>query len=103
MTSDYVKFCEGLEKVDMTIEKILQMRNGTNTCYVDFIEFFISAVIGKNKYKENKCDKLLLEFVSIGDEALAILIFENNFETWKDMAAKGISKNSEVSRKYTNG
>jgi hypothetical protein len=39
----------------------------------------------------------------VSDEALAILIFENNIETWKDMAEKNITKNSDVSRKYTNG
>ena len=71
--------------------------------YFDFIEYFLSAVVGKTYYKEHRCEKLLSEYASVSDEALAILIFENNFETWKDMAKRNITKNSVVNRKYTNG
>ena len=34
---------------------------------------------------------------------MAILIYENNVETWKDMVDKNITKNSKVTKKYTNG
>ena len=50
-----------------------------------------------------KCNRLISEFTKIGDEALAILIFENNIDTWKDMYQNDIKKNSKVARKYTNG
>jgi len=79
------------------------LRNDTTGLYFDFIEYFLSAVIGKTYYKENRCEKLLSEYASVSDEALAILIFENNFETWRDMAKQNITKNSVVTRKYTNG
>ena len=68
-----------------------------------FIEYFVSAVVGKIKYKENRCEKMLSSYATTSDEALLILIYENNIETWKDMAMKDITKNSDVSRKYTNG
>lgn len=50
-----------------------------------------------------RCNKLISEFITIGDEALAILIFENNIDTWMDMFKNNIRKNSKVARKYTNG
>ena len=81
----------------------MELRKNTSGVYFDFIEYFVSSVVGKNYYKENKCDKLLSEYASVSDEALAILIFENNINTWIDMAVKNITKNSDVIRKYTNG
>jgi hypothetical protein len=81
----------------------MQMRKDSSSLYFDFIEYFVSSVVGRNHYKYHRCDKLLSEFTSVSDEALAILIFENNLDTWKDMAEKNITKNSDVIRKYTNG
>lgn len=104
--SDYVEACGGITKVKgkISLEQILQMRSGSDKyIYFDFIEYFVSAVIGKKRYKANKCDKLLSTYASISDEALALLAFENNFDTWYDMAKKKITKGSDVPRKYTNG
>ena len=50
-----------------------------------------------------RCEKKISEFTTVSDEALAILIFENNLDTWKDMSEKNITKNSSVAKKYTNG
>ena len=41
--------------------------------------------------------------MTVSDETLAILIYENNAEIWKDMVDKNITKNSKVTNKYTNG
>ena len=87
----------------MTISQILSLRKDMSSIYSDFIEFFISSIVGKNYYKENRCFKLLSEFTTVSDEAMAILTYENNIKTWKDMASKNITKNSNVGRKYTNG
>ena len=87
----------------MTLSEILKLRNDSTNLYYDFIEYFVSSVVGKNFYKFHKTDKLLSEYTTVSDEALAILIYENNIDTWKDMASKKITKNSSVGRKYTNG
>ena len=63
----------------------------------------MSTVVGKKVYKQSRCDKLLSEFVTIGDEALAILIFENNFDIWIKMAEKNVTKIPGFKKKYTNG
>ena len=100
---DYYKACEGQSKTPMSVHKILNLRKDTSSLYYDFIEYFVSAVVGKNHYNSCRSYKLLSEFTTVSDEALAILIYENNIDTWKDMANRKITKNSNVSRKYTNG
>ena len=60
-------------------------------------------VLLKIYFKNNWCNQSLSDFTTIKDEALAILIYENNAETWKDMVDKNITKNSKVTKKYTNG
>ena len=62
----------------------------------------MSSITDKIYFKNNRCEKLLSEFTTISDEALAILIYENNATTWKDMVDKNITKKSEVTKKYTN-
>lgn len=73
------------------MEKVLALRSDTSGLYFNFIEYFLSAVVGKIYYRENKCEKLLLDYATVSDEALAILTFENNIETWKDMANHNIT------------
>ena len=34
---------------------------------------------------------------------MAILIYENNLDTWRDMVEKEITKNSSIVKKFTNG
>lgn len=100
---DYWKAKGESGKETMTLKEILQMRKNSTSIYFDFIEYFVSAVVGKMKYKNHCCEKLLSSFTTVSDEALAILIFENNIATWNNMASKNITKNSGVTRKYTNG
>ena len=99
----YLVACKGIKKMTLNLEQVLLMRNDTSGMYFDFIEYFILAVVGKIYYKENRCENLLSDFTTVSDEALAILIIENNFDTWWDMAKRNITKDSGVGRKYTNG
>ena len=43
------------------------------------------------------------KYATISDEAFALLILENNYETWMDMALTGNTKTSKIPQKYTNG
>ena len=79
------------------------MRSKGNFMYFDFVNYFISAVIGKTKYKRNSCTNLLSKYASVSDEAFAILSLENIFDTWIDMAIRSNTKTSNVPCKYTNG
>ena len=101
--SDYSRACKKGGKTFMTISNISNLRNDSTGLYFEFIEYFLSSVVGKNQYKMCRCEKKISEFATVSDEALAILIFENNLDTWKDMSEKNITKNSSVAKKYTNG
>lgn len=76
----------------------MEMRQDTTCLYFDFIEYFASSVVGKNYCKYHSCNKLFSEFTSVSDEAMTILIFDNNIDIWKDMSEKNITKNSNVVR-----
>ena len=90
-------------KKDVDLEQILHLRKENNLAYFDFIEYFVSAVIGKLRYKQNCCDALLSQYASVSDEAFAILIFENNLDAWVDMGLRKDTSGTQVPRKYTNG
>ena len=91
-------------KCDTSIDKILKLRqDGEAGYYIDFLEFFIPSVVGKMVYKDNCCIKRLSEYVSISDEAFAILVLENNIDCWIDMFNNQTTTTTSVKRKYTNG
>ena len=69
----------------ISFDEILNMRKDSTGLYFKFIEYFIAPVVGKVFYKENRCERLISDYISVSDEAFAILIFENNYETWCDM------------------
>ena len=79
----------------MLLDESLSWRKDSTGLYFNFIEYFIAPVVGIF-YKENRCERLISDFISVGDEAFAILIFENNYETWCDMVKRNNAKNSNV-------
>ena len=56
--------------------------------YHDFISYFVKPVVGKCKFDNNSFKYLLSRYVTVSDEAFALLTFENNYERWLDMAIK---------------
>ena len=60
-------------------------------------------MVGNQKWKIRHTEGLLRTLITEADEALAAVIFENNFEEW-DMLARGleIDKNKRLTR-YTHG
>lgn len=87
----------------MDMQQVLQMRSEGNFMYYDFINYFVSAVIGKMNYKKKSCSIVLSKYATVSDEAFALLSLENNYDTWMDMGLTGNTKSSKVPRKYTNG
>ena len=61
------------------------------------------TMVGNQKWKIRHTEGLLRTLITEADEALAAVIFENNFEEW-DMLARGleIDKNKRLTR-YTHG
>ena len=77
---DYCNACKLEGKPFMTISQIMELRKDTTGLYFEFIEYFLSSVVGKNHFKMYRCEKLMSEFTTVSDEALAILIMENNIK-----------------------
>jgi hypothetical protein len=69
--------------------------------YVDFVEYYVSAVIGLRHFEKQKCNKTYSSYVTISDEAFAILSIENNWDRWMAMAKAQAWKTSPVPTKWT--
>ena len=54
-------------------------------------------------FDQDKRNHLLSRFVTVSDEAYALLVCENNLEKWFDMYKRQDRKKSDVVPKYTNG
>src|SRR5687768_10630303 len=102
---DSLKACGGVEnaKEMMSMEQVLQMRSPNNYIYFDFINHFVSAVVGKTKHKSDSHTRLLSKFATVSDEAFALLSLEINYDTWMDIGVTSDTKTSRVHGKYTNG
>ena len=67
---------------------IVESRHKDIPSYVDFFNLFVANVVGK-KHFENVCwREKLSNYVTVSDEAIALLIYENNYERWTDMGEK---------------
>ena len=82
MNIAYMVACKCIKKITLNLDQVLLMQNDTSRMYYDFIKYFNIAVVGKIYYKENWCENLLSDFTTVSDEALVIMIIENNFDTW---------------------
>jgi len=60
-------------------------------------------VVGKRKFDKSSYKYLLSRYVSVSDEAFALLIFENNYDRWLDMAIRNNWTTSDVMPLYTTG
>ena len=69
--------------------------------YKDFASFFVSGVIGIRQFERKKCHFKYSTYVTVSDEAFAVLTLENNWMRWSDMAETGDWKESTVASKYT--
>ena len=71
---------------------------GLNRPWIGFFEYMVPFVTGKGEWRKNKSTKVVSEIVSPTDEAFALVVLENKYETW-------IPKDSDnvPSAKYTSG
>ena len=70
--------------------------------YVMFVNHFVRVIVGCALYDSLVAKRVMSEFVGVSDEALALLIWENQEERWQDMVARGTNK-SPKQGKYTDG
>src|SRR5687768_8382725 len=82
---------------------IVNTRQKSKNMYIDFFRLFVAPVVGKKKFEDLCYRSKLSTFVTISDEALALLIFENNYARWMDMGKNRNWTSSSVRPKYTTG
>ena len=71
--------------------------------YYDFFSYFLSSVIGKRIYNQNKLKLLISQYSTISDEAFALLVLENHEERWLHMHLHNDYKNCDIQPKYSTG
>ena len=69
--------------------------------YADFVVFYIGAVVGLRRFEKDKCRKKYSEYVTVSDEAFAVLTLENNWLRWMAMAKAKHWKDSPVATRWT--
>ena len=81
-------------------EDVIDLRKNTNAAYEEFCDLLLPSVVGKVKWKRNAHQKLLSQFITPTDEALCLLLLENNWDRWKDIA-HGKTKDNLALTKFT--
>ena len=78
-------------------------RHNLGKIYYKFALNFISVVVRKKKF-ENYCIRFpFSQYVTVSDEAFALLIFENNYDRWTSMAINDQWTSSSIKPAYTSG
>ena len=66
--------------------KIADIENGRNnldsSIYTLFCEKYVPCVMGKIKFKTHCYAKMLKDYCTVSDEAMAMLVYSNNFDQW---------------------
>ena len=60
--------------------------------YNTFFDVFVKRVVGVRKFERHATKHLLSEFVTVTDEAFALLVYENQEERWRIMAEENHKK-----------
>ena len=66
-----------------------------------FCEYFFKCIVGSKTWKKEITNKKLSQIMSVSDEALAYLIYENNKIVWMRMIETKNTKKTDVKTKYT--
>jgi hypothetical protein len=84
------------------LEDILEMRNGGE--YVFFADVCMECVAGKIDWKNQRSTVPMSKVASVTDEAFALLLLDNGYYQWCDMArVDNPTKRSTLAPKYTQG
>jgi hypothetical protein len=74
----------------------------SNVIYKDFVSFFVSGVVSIRRFDRHKLHtRYYSTYVTVSNEAFAVLTIENNWKWWGSMAEREEWKDSDVSSMYT--
>ena len=72
-------------------EQILRLRENPENSYMVFCDVVLAQIVGKHDWKVNSGRKKLSEYVTTSNEAFGLLLLENSWTTWKEMAGNADS------------
>ena len=84
-----------------TTKDYLQMRKNRMT-YSTFFDYFVRTVVSCHTYDLMARSQTLSNFVTVTDEAFALLLHENQEGRWNEMATLNVTK-STILGAYTDG
>ena len=85
MYKDLVENFKGIQNLKVDLTQIYDLQKDETGTYGQFVDYLLSAVIGKRVFKVQKHKSLLSTYATVSDEAFALLILENNFDRWVEI------------------
>ena len=98
----FTKMVQAFRRMDKSVEK---MRcTASNDEWKEYVDVCFTPVVLKETFKRNKKNVLLGEYLTVYDEAFALVVMENNIEAWIAEALNwGVkTKEMEDMKKYYN-
>ena len=83
------------------LAQILMGRTNKNKAYTFYCDYFLQCVVGRRRWKKGVSKDEVWKIATVTDEAFGMLLLENSWEKWVDMARRQ-SGTSEVDSEYTN-
>ena len=98
----FTKMVQSFRRMDKSVEKMRV--TASNEDWKEYVEVCFTPVILKETFKRNKKNVRLGEYLTVYDEAFALVVMENNLEAW---IAEGLNwgvktKEMEDLKKYYN-
>ena len=96
----------GNGQFNYTLSEFEELR-GYTEAYNEFLESYVSIVVGKTEFRRKSKHMLLSSFVTISDEAFALLTIKNNEHVWPIKYINSVKKDGDIleeepKTKYTN-
>ena len=83
MCSKYIAEKTGSDEFKYSMDEFEKLRRNEDVMVMKhFMDNYVSAVVGKQKFKRAASIALLSSFVTVSDEAFALLTIKNNWEVW---------------------
>ena len=99
---ELVKDSGGIADLQFDFDDLFNLQKDETGIYEKFVDYLLSAVVGKRIYKSQKHKALLSTYTTVSDEAFALIVVENNWERWVDMHEHNNFKSSNIMPKFTN-
>ena len=79
------------------------LRHKCSSTYSSFVDEFVKWVVGAKPFQRLAATKLLSEFVTVTDEAYALLVCENQEKRYQKMMVEGNTRKLTMEARYTDG